>query len=210
MDENSIANFQSYLKEEAWDSVYNSVDMNNIFNIFHCTLLSHFESSFPIMYKSYSPNHNGWMTKEIRISCKKKRDLSSIYRHSNSPKAKEFYKKYSVILKKVIIDAKKLYYDKQIELSSNRVRTTWNIIKDITGRTQPTVTKTEINSEAGRLTNINDIAKAFNIYFTYIAEDLNSNFSDVSKALQSLKESYPECTSEMKLIPVSEIEVINI
>jgi hypothetical protein len=29
----------------------------------------------------------------------------------------------------------------------------------------------------------------------------------VSKALQSLKESYPESTSEMKLIPVTEIEV---
>jgi len=68
------------------------------------------------------------------------------------------------------------------------VRTTWNIIKDITGRTQPTVTKMEINSNSGMLTNINDIAKAFNIYFANIAEDLNSNFSDVSKALQSLKE----------------------
>jgi len=32
----------------------------------------------------------------------------------------------------------------------------------------------------------------------------------VSKALQSLKESYPESTSEIKLIPVTEIEVIDI
>ena len=43
-----------------------------------------------------------------------------------------------------------------------------------------------------------------------IAEDLNSNFSDVSKALQSLKESYPESTSEKKLIPVTEIEETDI
>jgi len=129
MDENSIANFQSYLKEEAWDSDYNSIDVNIIFNTFHCILLRHFESSLPSMYKSYSPNHNGWITKGIRISCQRKRDLYSIYRHSNSPRAKEFYKKYSAILKKVIIDAKKRYYDKQIELSPNRVRTTWNIIK---------------------------------------------------------------------------------
>ena len=60
------------------------------------------------------------------------------------------------------------------------------------------------------LTNINDIAKTFNIYFTNIAEDLSRKFSDVSKALQSLKESYPESTSEMKLIPVTEIEVTDI
>ena len=115
-----------------------------------------------------------------------------------------------MILKKVIIDAKKGYYDKQRELSSNDVRTTWNIIKNITGRTRPTVAKMEINSDAGMLTNINDIAKAFKIYFTNIAENLNKNFSDVGKALQSLKESYPESTSEMKLIPVTEIEVIDI
>ena len=68
----------------------------------------------------------------------------------------------------------------------------------------------EINSDAGMLTNINDIAKAFKIYFANIAENLNRNFSDVGKALQSLKESYPESTSEMKLIPVTEIEVIDI
>ena len=119
MDDNLITNFQSYLKEEAWDSVYNSFEMNNIFNNFHCILLRHFESSFPISYKSYRPNYNGWITKGIRISCQRKGDLYSTYRYSNSPKVKELYKKYSVILKKVIIEAKKLYYDKQIEFSHN-------------------------------------------------------------------------------------------
>jgi len=67
MDDNSIANFQSYLREEAWDSVYNSIDMNNIFNNFHCILLRHFENSFPNMYKSYRPKDNGWITKGISI-----------------------------------------------------------------------------------------------------------------------------------------------
>src|SRR5215510_4712272 len=68
----------------------------------------------------------------------------------------------------------------------------------------------EINSEAGTLTNNNDIAKAFNSYFINITEDLNNNSSDVDKALQSLKKSYPESTPVMKLIPVSEIEVRDI
>jgi len=68
----------------------------------------------------------------------------------------------------------------------------------------------EINSDAGMLTYINDIAKAFNIYFANIAENLNSHFSDVSKALQSLRKSYPESTQEMKLIPVTEIDVTDI
>jgi hypothetical protein len=89
------------------------------------------------------------------------------------------------------------------------VKTTWKIIKDIAVKTQSTVTNMKIKSDAGILTNMNDIAKAFNIYFANIAEDLNSNSSDVDKAWQSLKRSYPEKSSEMNLIPVTEIVVIN-
>jgi len=113
-------------------------------------------------------------------------------------------------LRKVNNLAKKLYYDKQLELSSNRVKTTWKIIKDITGKAHSPITNMKIKSESGMLTNINDIAKAFNIYFANIAEDLNNNSSDMDKAWQSLKRSYPESSSEMKLIPVTEIEVIYI
>jgi len=68
----------------------------------------------------------------------------------------------------------------------------------------------KIKSDAGILTNINDIEKAFKIYFANIAEDLNNNSSDMDKAWQSLKRSYPESSSEMKLIPLTEIEVIDI
>jgi len=44
----------------------------------------------------------------------------------------------------------------------------------------------KIKSDSGMLTNINDIAIAFNIFFANNAENLNNNFSDVDKAWQSL------------------------
>jgi len=90
------------------------------------------------------------------------------------------------------------------------MKTTWSIIKDLTGKNQPTPTKMEINSEAGTLTNNNDIAKAFNSYFINIIEELYNNSSDVEKALQLLKKSYPESTPVMKLIPVTNTEVKDI
>ena len=90
------------------------------------------------------------------------------------------------------------------------MKTTWGIIKDLTGKTQPTDTNMEINSEAGTLTNINNIAKAFNSYFINITEDLINNSSDIDKALQLLKKCYPESIPVMKLIPVTEIEVRDI
>jgi len=90
------------------------------------------------------------------------------------------------------------------------VKTTWKIIKYITGKTHSPVADMKIKSDSSMLTNINDIAKAFNIYFANITEDLNNNFSDVDNSWQSLKRCYPESSSEMKLIPVTEIEVIDI
>jgi len=82
MDDKSIANFQSHLREEAWDSIYNSEDVNEMFNNFHCILLRHFANSFPLSYKSYITKNNGWITKAIKISCQRKRDLYFMYRPS--------------------------------------------------------------------------------------------------------------------------------
>jgi len=113
----------------------NSEHVTEMFNNFHCILLRHFENSFPSRYKSYITKHNGWITKWIKISCQRKRDLYFMYRDSNNPQLKEHCKRYCAILRKVINFAKKLYYDKQIELSSHRVKTTWKIIKDITRKT---------------------------------------------------------------------------
>jgi hypothetical protein len=90
------------------------------------------------------------------------------------------------------------------------VKTTWKIIKEMTGKAQSPDNYLEIDSDAGILTNINEIANAFNRHVVNIAENLNNKLIDVDKALQSLKKSYPEKTSEMKVIPVTEIEVIKI
>jgi len=43
IDDETIANFQTHLREEAWDSVYNCNDVNKMFNNFHCIFLRHFE-----------------------------------------------------------------------------------------------------------------------------------------------------------------------
>ena len=173
VDVESRNNFQSHLREEVWNGVYDSRDVNCSFNNFHCTLIRHFENSFPSVFKLYEAKHNDWITKGIKTSCQRKRYLYSVYKNTNNLQVKAYYKKYNNFLKKVIISAKKLYYDKRIELSSNKVKTTWSIIKDLTGKNPPTVTTMEINSEAGTLTNNNDIAKAFNSYFINITENLN-------------------------------------
>jgi len=67
MDDKSIANFQSHLREEPWDSVCKYEDVNEMCNNIHCIFLRHFENSFPLRYKSHITKHNGWITKGIEI-----------------------------------------------------------------------------------------------------------------------------------------------
>ena len=108
MDAESINNFRAHLREEVWNGVYDSMDVNCSFNNFHCTLIRHFENSFPSAFKSYKSKHNDWITKGIKISCQRKRYLYSIYKNTNNPQVKAYYRKYNNILKKVIISAKKI------------------------------------------------------------------------------------------------------
>jgi hypothetical protein len=53
-----------------------------------------------------------WITTGIKISYQRKRFLHKIIKYSNDPKIKIYFKKYYTILRKVICEAKKLYYNK--------------------------------------------------------------------------------------------------
>jgi hypothetical protein len=53
-----------------------------MFNTFQYTVLRYFETSFPVSYINLSSNDKKWITKGIKISCSKKRELYSVYRNN--------------------------------------------------------------------------------------------------------------------------------
>ena len=77
-----------------------------------------------------------------------------------------------------------------------------------TGKTQPFYTNTEINSEAGQITDTKEIANACNSFFIQIAENLR-NKHIVYKAPKLIKQAYSDKTTEMKITPVTDTVVIN-
>jgi hypothetical protein len=68
----TLTNFQSLLKQETWQSVYQTQDTNNVFNSFLNAFLHIFEASFPVTYRSTKKKKNYWITQGIKISCKRK------------------------------------------------------------------------------------------------------------------------------------------
>jgi hypothetical protein len=86
---------------------------------------------------------------------------------------------------------------------------TWKIVKETTGRVQSTDIIKEINTEPGKITDEQEIADTFNTVLLNIAGNVQ-NHIDVQKVLQLLHPKDKDITIEMKVIPVTEVEVINI
>jgi hypothetical protein len=126
----TINYFSEQLSNETWEEVYHNTDVNSAFNKFLLTFLNIYEASFPIAYLRNS-NDKSWITTGIKISCQRKRILYNISKHSSDPKIKLHFKKYCFILKKVICEAKKIHYSQLIATSKNRIKTSWNIIRNV-------------------------------------------------------------------------------
>jgi hypothetical protein len=94
-----------------WDTVYKTTCVNEMCNSFWDIFLRHYEASFPVIYTDYRLNDDNWVTKGIKISCTKKRELFSVYRNNkDNTQIRDYYKKYSSVLQRVINKAKKTIF----------------------------------------------------------------------------------------------------
>jgi hypothetical protein len=120
------------------------------------------------------------------------------------------YKKYCNTLTKVINQAKKQFYHKQLAASSNKTRTAWQIVKDNTYNHYHDDTIPKIKTNNVLLDNPEEIANAFNNYYINITTQLNHKNSDGKKALMLLNNLKRDDIEPMVTIPVSEAEVRSI
>ena len=93
-------------------SVYNTDNVNEMFQNFQNILIRSFDNSFPTKLIGHTNISNNWITNGIKISCERKRELYLLkLRNSNNPQVIRFYNKYCSILKNVITEAKKCTLD---------------------------------------------------------------------------------------------------
>lgn len=204
----TINYFSEQLSNETWEEVYHNTDVNSAFNKFLLTFLNIYEASFPIVYLSNS-NDKSWITTGIKISCQRKRILYNISKHSNDPKIKLHFKKYCLILRKVICEAKKLHYNQLIATSKNRIKTSWNIIRNVFHKH----TRSNYMPSSFKMDNkdiqFKDAADVFNDYFLNIADNLQTHIDNMNSPLRLLKNAYQTVFPSMGVIPVTKGEIIN-
>jgi hypothetical protein len=210
INKETIQHFLGKLTNENWEEVYKLEGVNEIFNLFLYTFIIIYENSFPFQNLTLNCKNNGWMTKGIQISCRRKKSLYIFSRNSNNYLIKVYYKRYCNILRKVIREARKKYYNHLISSSDNKIKTTWKIIGTESGKN---ITNEHLphNFIAGNNKISSKVAaQTFCNYFTTLAENLNLRYAEPQSAMMYLKTFFPRGFPVMKISPVTENETSKI
>jgi hypothetical protein len=120
----------------------------------------------------YNNNNNMWITKVIRISSTRKRELLLLCRYNRDPNLKTYYKQYCRMLTRIISAAKRAHYNRMILKSNNKVKSTWRIINEVKGNIKRNKGIHSIVIGKKVVTNQEKIATAFNKYFLSIADSI--------------------------------------
>jgi hypothetical protein len=139
--------------------------------------------------------------------------------NNNNATLASYYRDYTKILSMVIRKAKIIKHDKLILNSHNKVKTTWGIINQESGRNKKRCEIQALNMEGKKITDQHTIVETFNEYFVAITENVkrqseNNLINDDNNSMdnhtyvmeQAFNKPYPSI--ECKCTTTKEIEQI--
>ncbi|XP_028166266.1 uncharacterized protein LOC114357040 [Ostrinia furnacalis] len=165
----NIFKFRECIKALTFSDVYMKDNLDEAFKEFHDLFLLFYDLCFPFIRKKYSNRKVGlpWITKGIRKSCHKKRNLYLAYINSSNNRYDNRirYKNYNRLLRSCLNKAQKLVNSHYINKSVNKCRAAWQVIKDNTNNNLPRENLEKIKKDNKIFTNPNDLCQVFNEYF---------------------------------------------
>jgi len=171
-NEEAVIDLNIKLSYESWEDVLSYNDVNLSFNDFLNIYLTIFYSSFPTKAAHNSSHPKAWLTQGIKISCRNKRKLYLVARHSLDQNKKVHYRKYCKILAEVIKLAKRKHYNNLLMNSANKTKTTWNIINENINKRHKKQDLSSININGVIIQNTQAIANTFNSYYSSVANHI--------------------------------------
>jgi len=134
---------------------------------------------------------NLWIITRIKISCNCKTFLYIMSKTTNCSKIKVRYIQYCIVLQKVIRKAKEIYYNELLSSSTNKSKTSWNIISNEIG-TASSKKFTQIEFKlCNKNISTNQSSKIFNNYFINSVNELITLHSKTESAVFSHRVSFP-------------------
>lgn len=204
---NNISLFENALLSENWTPVYNAIDVQSQFDTFHDIFDVHFENCFPFKCsRAKSTYRNPWFTPGLARSRQTKIWLNEIRKNDYSGFFDDYFRKFNKIYKRCIRNAKLLYNANLIKNSSNKTKTAWNIVKDLTSH-KVSNGNFKLLANDSFVSEPSEVANLFNNYFVNCPESLIVNkFSGKSPDLHFI----PLKHDEFVFYPCDMTELLNI
>jgi hypothetical protein len=164
--ESAVSYFTKLIENVRWEfDCFLSV--NDMFGVFMTKLLNCFDESFPrIVLKQNRQEKLRWVTRGIRVSSRRKRELHEQAKTTNDCRILAFYKLYKRTFKQVVKAAKRMTNDTFILNSKCKSKSSWRVIKDEIGLSKKTKhCIEEININGISIKDPNLIAESFNTFY---------------------------------------------
>lgn len=158
-----------------------------------------------------SAGFNQWATPGIYKSRARLYELYGMRQYRFDVTFLEYVKNYSKLFKKICRIAKSKFLSDTIKNSNNKVKTTWKIINNETGKSNKQENQLEIMVDGKLVNKPADLAEVFNEFFASIpATTTRSLSSSPSKAENLLQSSVPECSQVLRFEHVTPHDVVNV
>jgi hypothetical protein len=212
-NEKNIDVFLKLLKEESWNDIYQSQNIDDIYESFFKILTSYKNQAFPLKRKKMSrQKKNKWITHEVKTAKNSYKDAALLYKKYETDTFKNLLKQKKQEYKKVLNTAKAQYVTTQISNSDNLSKTTWNLINNEVGNRSNNRNKSnsiiKIKTEDAVVDDPVKIANIFNAHYVSVAEKIQRN-KRVQK-LEYCNDNFYTPSNSMYLNSVSETEVMEI
>ena len=185
----NLARLQERLHNTTWNHITSCDDVDTAYDIFIQEFTQIFDAECPektsqIKTKSLlSP----WMTTGLLKSSKRKQKLYNAFLKKRNFNNEKKYKAYKKSFEKTKNMSKRNYYTDQFQKYQNNIKQTWNVIKEVIGKTKIT------GKSLPKMMIINNkeifeeevIADEFNKYFTTVGPSLASAIPESSSSFHS-------------------------
>ena len=162
---------------------------NEAYNLFLEIFLQHYETAFPKVTKTIKLK-SLWITKGLIKSSKRKQRLYEKFLKHRSYQNEIAYKTYKNLFESIKNKSKKSYYSEQINKYKNDSRKTWNVIKEVIGKTKikKNIIPLKLVENNIEIKDEHLIADTFNKCFVNIGPNLALNIDDSDISFKSYLE----------------------
>ena len=209
-NERNINTLINDLVNADWKEIYDSDDINCMYNTFTEKITELYQSNCPVIYEKVKRKRpdKPWMTNGLKNACRKKNLLYKEFLKTRTNVSEDKYKKYKNKLTAILRRCEKQYFTELLEINKGNMKETWKILNGlINKKSKGKQISTEFNGDESKITGDKTIANGFNNFFVNIGPSLAKR---IPKCKDSLFTQFlpDKIEDTMFLQPVTEEEIM--